>query len=182
MSDIVAMEESSLRRRTRSLSNDTNNNDTTTSSNNAALSSSPPQQTNNNAPPPTTNINNDNIVILSLKDQSYKEIIWTKFNILGRTRDNTREENVAYELWTNYIQSNVTFYRLERGGDRIQLTNDEALEREFYLFVLVCYIILILLCFDYLVWIIYFAERVKLTLFVYTAPPKINMKRNYKGY
>ena len=39
---------------------------------------------------------------------------------------------MAYELWTNYIQKNVTFYRLERGGDRIQLTNDEALEREFY--------------------------------------------------
>ena len=130
MSDIVAMGDSSLRRRTRSLSNDTNNNNDTTTT---AVSSSPPQQTNNNAPPPSTNYTtntNNNIVILSLKDQSYKEIIWTKFNILGRTRDNTREENVAYELWTNYIQKNVTFYRLERGGDRIRLTNDEALERE----------------------------------------------------
>ena len=139
MSDIVAMEDSSLRRRTRSLSNDTNNNnDTTTSSNNATVSSSPPQQTNN--APPSSNTNNNNIVILSLKDQSYKEIIWTKFNILGRTRDNTREENVAYELWTNYIQKNVTFYRLERGGDRIRLTNDEALEREF-LFCLFLYLV-----------------------------------------
>ena len=128
MSDIVAMEESSLRRRTRSLSNDTNNNNDTTTT---GVSSSPPQQTNNNAPPPSTNnTNNNNIVILSLKDPHYKEIIWTKFNELGRTRDNTREENVAYELWTNYIQKNVTFYRLERGGDRIRLTNDEALERE----------------------------------------------------
>ena len=137
MSDIAAMEESSLRRRTRSLSNDNNNNNDTTTSNNAAVSSSPPQQTNNNAPPPpSTNntTNNNNIVILSLKDPHYKEIIWNKFNELGRTRDNTREENVAYELWTTYIQNNVTFYRLERGGDRIHLTNDEALEREFYLF------------------------------------------------
>lgn len=137
MSDIAAMEESSLRRRTRSLSNDTNNNNDTT--NNAAVSSSPPQQTNNNAPPTPSNnnnttTNNNNIVILSLKDPHYKEIIWNKFNELGRTRDNTREENVAYELWTTYIQSNVSFYRLERGGDRIHLTNDEALEREFYLF------------------------------------------------
>lgn len=136
MSDIAAMEESSLRRRTRSLSNDTNNNNDTT--NNAAVSSSPPQQTNNNAPTPSNNnnttTNNNNIVILSLKDPHYKEIIWNKFNELGRTRDNTREENVAYELWTTYIQNNVTFYRLERGGDRIHLTNDEALEREFYLF------------------------------------------------
>ena len=125
MSDIVAMEDSSLRRRTRSLSNDTNNNNDTTTT---GVSSSPPQQTNN--APPSSNTNNNNIVILSLKDPHYKEIIWTKFNELGRTRDNTREENVAYELWTNYIQKNVTFYRLERGGDRIQLTNDEALERE----------------------------------------------------
>ena len=43
----------------------------------------------------------------------------------------------------------------------------------FILFVFVfSVLIFVLVCFDYLVWIIYFAERVKLTLFVYTAPPQ----------
>lgn len=100
----------------------------------------------NDSPPPHAHGHDDAVgsnngntdVILSLRNEQYKQIMWKQFNILGKTRDNAREENVAYELWTQFRNKKegttgaICFYTLDRGGkNRLRVEENEALESEF---------------------------------------------------
>ncbi len=84
-------------------------------------------------------------VILSMKDERYKTLMWEQFNILGRARDIPREENVALVLWTQFMKEGARFYRLERDGERIHLPGEVALERELFF---ICYACMLTFLFD----------------------------------
>ena len=71
-------------------------------------------------------------IILSLLDDRYRDVMWKQFNILGRVRDDAREENAALELWTQFKKEGAIFYREEEsGGERTRLEEEDALESEF---------------------------------------------------
>ena len=102
---------------------------------------------------PTTNTKTKiNEIILSLKEPQYKDLLWTKFNTLGKTRNHTLEEQTGLEIYNHFMNNNndsnsngssvtttTKFYRLNRKEEKLLLSNDEAVEREFIL----CFILLI---------------------------------------
>ena len=92
---------------------------------------------------PTTNTKiKINEIILSLKEPQYKDLLWTKFNTLGKTRNHTLEEQTGLEIYNHFMNNNsnngsvtttTKFYRLNRKEEKLLLSNDEAVEREFIL-------------------------------------------------
>jgi len=93
----------------------------------------------------TIKINNE--IILSLKEPQYKDLLWTKFNTLGKTRNHTLEEQTGLEIYNHFMKqdsdngSSVTtttkFYRLNRKEEKLLLSNDEAVEREFIVYYII---------------------------------------------
>ena len=84
------------------------------------------------------NNNNDadkNIVLLSLREEYYRKIMWAQYNSLGRTRNTDREELVSQQLFERFQKENggegvCRFYKVERGGKRILVEEQEALDSE----------------------------------------------------
>jgi len=133
---------------------------TTTTASEATLATTT-KPTAKKAPTPTIATNTTtktikikNEIILSLKEPQYKDLLWTKFNTLGKTRNHTLEEQTGLEIYNHFMNNNnnnndngssvvtaTKFYRLNRKEEKLLLSNDEALEREFILyFILLLYI------------------------------------------
>jgi len=118
----------------------------------ATLATTTTKPTAKKAPTPTTNNTTTktkiNEIILSLKEPQYKDLLWTKFNTLGKTRNHTLEERTGLEIYNHFMNNNndsvtttTKFYRLNRKEEKLLLSNDEALEREFIsCFILLLYI------------------------------------------
>jgi len=74
-----------------------------------------------------------NDVVLSLREERYKEVMQNLFKILGTLRDSAREESAAVELWTHLKNQGARFYRLESGDkghySKRRVEDGEALEK-----------------------------------------------------
>ena len=67
-------------------------------------------------------------VVLSMRDERYKQILYREFHSLGMTRDPPREEKVAMKLFTKFKRDGARFFYLDRQNSLVRLKEEEALK------------------------------------------------------
>ena len=69
-------------------------------------------------------------IVLSMRNPRYKEIMWTRFNLLGRQRDHSREDAIITEVFQLFKSQNPKFYKQTKQGERVPVNEEEALASE----------------------------------------------------
>ena len=69
-------------------------------------------------------------IVLSMRNPRYKEIMWTRFNLLGRQRDHSREDAIITEVFQLFKSQHAKFYKQTKQGERVPVNEEEALASE----------------------------------------------------